>query len=183
MAFVQADGTFRLATRNEAIPENGVVTYTVLRTDENEFNFLPPHQWRQTADQKSATLSWTAPDFRTSIQMQVREANTNEAPKLNATTLRDELVSRNKQVKIVEEFPCYTSGGSGLAFDWERPGESGFTIRSRSAFIPIAGGQVELTLTTSKEQFDKRQMDLMRLLNSLRITPEKSRPASSAATR
>lgn len=173
---IQAETNFRLSTRNEAIPENGIVSYTVLRSEVNEFSFLPPPQWRQAIDQKASSISWTAPDYRTSIQMQLHNTTSNGIPKLQAESLRQELTSRHKQVKILEQFPCYSSGSAGLAFDWERPGEGGFTIRSRSAFLPIDGGLVELTLTASKEQFETRQMDLMRLLNSLRITAVKAVP-------
>lgn len=175
---IHAETTFRLATRSEAIPENGTVSYTVLRTAENEFSFLPPSQWRQAVNQKASALSWTAPDYRTSIQMQLHGGSSNGIPKLKPEPLQQELLSRHKQAKILEEFPCYSSGSTGLAFDWERPGEGGFTIRSRSAFLPIAGGLVELTLTASKDQFENRQMDLMRFLNSLRITAEKAVPVS-----
>lgn len=182
---VNAETIFRLSTRNEPIPENGVVAYTVLRADENEFAFLPPPQWKLEVDQKKSSLSWTSPDFRSliQIQIQVNAGTSNNAAKLNSEELKAALVARHKQTKILEQFPCYTSGLSGIAFDWERSGEGGFIIRHRSAFIPIAGGYAELTLATPSDQFEKRHMDLMRLLNSFRanhlgpqLSEQKSEP-------
>ena len=167
---VHAETTFRLFTRNESIPENGVVTYTVLRANESEFTFLPPPQWKLEIDRKAGSLSWTSPDYRCLIQMQVNAGSSNRAPKLNSEELKKALLARHKQASILGEFPCYTSGLTGIAFDWERPGDSGLAIRSRSAFVPITDGTAELTFSTSRDQFEKRHMDLMRLLNSFRVT-------------
>lgn len=165
-----AGPVFKIGTRNEVIPENGTATYTVLTTGKNEFNLLPPPRWRPEVDARSASLSWTSPDYLSMIQMQIKSSEGDDIPQLKADELRQILQSRHEKAKILEAFPCYSSGLSGLAFDCERAPDNGFLVCSRIAFLPVSGGIVELTLTAPKEQFIARQMDLMRLLNSLRVT-------------
>lgn len=164
-----AEATFNISTRNEAIPENGTVICTVLKTGENEFTFLPPPQWKPEVDRKTSSMAWTAPDYRSMIQLRLIAGASNAVPALKPGELKKVLLSRHSHARILEEFPCHTAGLSGVAFDWDRPGEGGFVIRARSAFIPVAGGIAELTLTTPSTQFEARHMDLMRLLNSLRV--------------
>lgn len=164
-----ANPAFKIGSRNEPIPENGIATYTVVTTGKNEFTLLPPPRWKSEADAKSTSLSWTSPDYRSMIQMRIMASDSDAAPKLKADELRQTIRARHAKVKILEEFPCYTSGLSGLAFDCERPADGGFKLQSRVAFIPISGGTAELTLTAPHEQFTTRQMDFMRLLNSLRV--------------
>ncbi len=167
---LHGQATFQVGTRNEEIPENGVVAYTVVKTTRNEFSFLPPHQWRVETDAKAGTLSWTSPDYRSMIQLLLPKAGSDETPKLKAEELRGTITSQPAPATITGEFPCYTSGLSGLAFDAVRRVDGKIEVSTRTAFVPVSGGIVQITLTAPKEQFTARQMDLSRYLNSFKVT-------------
>lgn len=166
---LHSEATFHVSTRNEEIPENGVVAYTVVKTSRSEFSFLPPHQWRAETDTKAGTLSWTSPDYGSMIQLLLPKAATEETPKLNAEELRGTITSQPAHATITGEFPCYTSGLSGLAFDAVRRVDGKIDVSTRTAFVPVAGGIVQITLTAPKEKFAARQLDLSRYLNSFKV--------------
>ncbi len=167
---LHSQAAFQIGTRNEEIPENGVVSYTVVRTTRNEFSFLPPPQWRAETDAKAETLSWTSPDYRSMIQLQLPKTATDETPKLKAEELRATILSPSTKLTLTGEFPCYTSGLSGLAFDTTQHVDGKFETSTRTAFFPVSGGVARITLTAPKEQFTTRQLDLSRYLNSLKVT-------------
>lgn len=159
-----------IGTRNETIPENGTVTYTVVKTGQNDLSFLPPPGWKAEADAKANTLTWTSPDYLSMIRLKISEGEGDAIPKLNADELRQTISQELENSKITEEFPCYTSGSTGLAFDSERAVGDKFLVKSRIAFIPVPGGFARITLTAPREEFRTRQMDFSRFLNSFRIT-------------
>lgn len=170
VARLHGQPAFQVGTRHEEIPENGIVSYTVVKTTRNEFSFLPPHQWRAETDAKAGTLVWTSPDYRSMIQLLLPKATSDETPKLKAEELRTLVTSKPTPATLTGEFPCYTSGLSGLAFDTVRRVEEKFDVSTRTAFVPVAGGIVQITLTAPREQFAIRQLDLARYLNSFKVT-------------
>jgi len=161
---------FSIGAREESIPENGTVTYTVVKTDQNEFSFLPPPGWRAEVDKKRNTLTWTSPDYRSMVRLKISDTDGDTTPNLKLAELRQLISEQNEDSKIIEESPCYTSGLAGLAFDTERATEGKFVVNSRIAFIPVTGGYAQVVLTSPKEEFRTRQTDLSRYLNSFRVT-------------
>lgn len=163
-----------IGTRNEIIPENGTVIYTVAKTGVNEFTFLPPPGWKLAVDAKANTLTWTSPDYRSMVRLKISDTDGDALPRINADELRQTVTQESESSKIIAETPCYTSGSSGIAFDSERTVDGKFQVNSRIAFIPVTGGIIQITLTTPKEEFKSRQMDLSRFLNSFRVVKLKA---------
>ena len=163
-----------IGTRNEIVPENGTVIYTVAKTGQNEFTFLPPHTWKSQLDANSNTLTWTSPDYRSIVRLKISDTDGDTIPKINVDELRQTITHESEGSKIIEEIPCHTSGSSGIAFDSERTVDGQFQVKSRIAFIPVTGGFVQITLTTPKGEFRNRQMDLSRFLNSFRVVKLKA---------
>jgi len=163
-----------IGTRNEIIPENGTVIYTVAKTGVNEFTFLPPPGWKLAVDAKANTLTWTSPDYRSMVRLKISDTDGDALPRINADELRQTVNQESESSKIIAETPCYTSGSSGIAFDFERTVDGKFQVNSRIAFIPVTGGIIQITLTTPKEEFKSRQMDLSRFLNSFRVVKLKA---------
>ena len=159
-----------VGTRSEIIPENGTFIYMVAKTAQNEFTFLPPHGWKSVADTKAGTLTWTSPDYRSMVRLKISDANGDAVPAMKADELRQILAHELEDSKFIEELPCYTSGSRGIAFDSERVADGKFPVSSRIAFIPVAGGFAQITLTTPIAEFKSRQMDFSRFLNSFRVT-------------
>jgi hypothetical protein len=165
---------FTLGSRTAEIPESGKVTYTILRTGKNEVSFLPPSGWKSEVDAKGGTITWTSTDYQSSIRLKITDGGGDQAPKLRAEDLRETVAQEISGAKINEEFPCFTSGASGLALDCEHVAKGQFAMASRVALVPIPGGLTQFNLTSPKDQFTKRQIDFTRFLNSFRIENGKS---------
>lgn len=159
---------FTLGSRTAEIPESGKVTYTILRTEKNETSFLPPSGWKAEIDAKGGTITWTSTDYQSSIRLKISDGG-DQTPKLRAEELREMVAQEISGAKINEEFPCFTSGGSGLALDCEHVAKGQFAMASRVALVSIPGGLAQFNLTTPKDQFVKRQIDFSRFLNSFRL--------------
>jgi len=164
---------FTLSSRTTEIPESGQVTYTILRTEKNETAFLPPPGWKSEFDAKGGTITWTSPDYQSMIRLKISNNGSDQSPKLRPEELRETVGQEISGAKINEEFPCFTSGASGLAVDCEHTEKGQFTMASRVALVPIPGGLARFTLTSPKDQFTKRQIDFSRFLNSFRIENNK----------
>jgi len=160
---------FTLGSRTAEIPENGKVTYTILRTEKYETSFLPPSGWKSEIDAKGGTITWTSADYQSSIRLKISDGGGGQTPKLRAEELREAVAQEIPGAKINEEFPCFTSGASGLALDCEHVAKGQFAMASRVALVPISCGLVQFNLTSPKDQFTKRQIDFTRFLNSFRI--------------
>jgi hypothetical protein len=166
---------FSLGTRSLEIPEAGQATYVVLNTARNEISFLPPQGWKTDVDAKAGTITWTSPDYRSMLSLKIKDDNGEQTPKLRAEELRQSVLQTMEGTKIKEESHCYTSGGSGLAFDCERVVGGGSAMSVRLAFVPLPGGVAEFNLTSPHDQSAKRQVDFGRFLNSFKVEKEKSK--------
>jgi len=160
---------FTLGSRTAEIPENGKVTYTILRTEKNETSFLPPSGWKSDVDAKAETITWTSADYQSSIRLKIRDVGRDQSRTVRAEELRETVAQEISGAKITEEFPCFTAGGSGFALDCEHVVKDRFVMASRVALVPITSGLVQFNLTSPKDQFTKRQIDFNRFLNSFRI--------------
>jgi hypothetical protein len=160
---------FSLGTRTVEIPEAGPATLTVLRTAKNELSFLPPTGWKAETDAAAGTITWTSPDYRSMIRLKVKDDAVEQTPKLQADALRQSVLQELPGASIKAELPCYTSGGSGLAFDCEPALAGESPAATRLAFVPIPGGMAQFNLTSPSDQFAKKQIDLSRFLNSFRV--------------
>jgi hypothetical protein len=165
---------FSVSSRTTEVPESGQVTYTIIRTEKNETSFLPPPGWKSEVDAKAGTITWTSPDYQSMIRLKITGSGGDQSPKPRPEELREVVAQEFASAKINEEFPCFTSGASGLALDCEHVVKNQFVMSSRVALVPIPGGLAQFTLTSPKDQFTKRQGDLSRFLNSFRIENGKS---------
>ena len=168
LAFNLSAESFSISLRTVTIPENGEVTYNVIRTARQEFSFLPPSGWRVETDSKARTVTWTSTDYRSVIRLKLSDENGDQVAKLQTEQLRQTIATELPGAKITQEFPCYTSGTSGVAFDSERTVNDRFPVITRVAFVPVVGGFVQFNLTAPREQFTATQVDFNRFLNSFR---------------
>jgi hypothetical protein len=165
---------FTLGSRTAEIPESGKVTYAILRTEKNETSFLPPSGWKSEIDAKGRTITWTSADYQSSIRLKISDGGSDRTPKLRAEELRETVAQEIPGAKIKEEFSCFTSGASGLALDCEHIAKGQFAMASRVALVPIPGGLAQFSLTSSIDQFTRRQIDFSHFLNSFRVESGKS---------
>ena len=139
-----------LGSRTAEIPESGKVTYTILHTEKNETSFLPPSGWKSDIDAKGGTITWTSPDYQSMIRLKISNHGDEQTPKLRPEELRQAAAAEFAEAKINEEFPCFTSGSSGLALDCEHVAKGQFAMASRVALVPIPGGLAQFNLTSPK---------------------------------
>ncbi len=178
-SLLSAVGTdsFSVSTRTVEIPEVGPAVYTVLTTRRSEISFLPPRGCRTAIDPKTGSVTFTSSDYSSMISLQVQEAGGDATPVLNGEALRQTVLEELKDAKVKPQFPCYTSGGSGVAFDCDYTASDRIAGSARLAFVAIPGGIARFTLTSPQKQFAKRQLDFSHLLNSFHVD---SLPAKSA---
>ncbi len=169
---------FSVSTRTVEIPEVGPAVYTVLTTRRSEISFLPPRGCRTAIDPKSGTVSFTASDYSSRISLQVQESGGDATPVLNGEALRQTVLDELKEAKVKPQFPCYTSGGAGVAFDCDYTASDRIPGSARLAFVAIPGGIARFTLTSPQKQFAKRQIDFSQLLNSFRVEPITAKPST-----
>jgi hypothetical protein len=162
---------FFLASRTVAIPENGTVVKTVLCTPGYEFAFLPPRNWRMTLQTNAIQLSWMHPDQVTEITLAIHRQDNPSDQQLPPAKLRQSLLSRYPESTLVNEFVCYTSSGSGQAFDLDYVLAERFRTSTRVARVPFKDGYIEFTLTSPANRFAPNQLELGLLLNSFAIAP------------
>ena len=165
---------FSLGSRTAEIPESGKVTYTILRTEKNETSFLPPAGWKAEIDAKGGTITWTSPDYQSILRLKINNQGSDQSPKPRPEELRQIAAKEYAEAKINEEFSCFTSGSSGLALDCEYLAKGQFAMMSRVALVSLPGGFAQFNLTSPKDQFAKRQVDLSRFMNSFQIENTKS---------
>jgi hypothetical protein len=168
LAFNLSAEPFSISLRAVTIPESGEVTYNVIRTARHEFSFLPPSGWKAETDIKARTVTWTSTDYRSVIRLKISDDKGDQVAKLQTEQLRQMIATELPGAKITQEFPCYTSGASGQAFDSERTLNDQFPVTTRMAFVPVVGGFVQFNLTAPREQFTALQIDFGRFLNSFR---------------
>lgn len=162
---------FSLSTRTIEIPESGEVTNTVLRTATHEFTFQAPAQWKSTIDTKAGVIHWTSGDYRSALRFRITTNGGGQRAQNRPEELKHVVLRELPAAKFSEQFPCYSGGASGVAFDLESFLDDKHATAIRVAFIPFSHGHVQLNLTTARDEFQERQVDLTRFLNSLRIEP------------
>lgn len=164
-----AEQTVQVASRYRELPEAGHVMETVLLADRFEVAFIPPTDWKASADSKGFRWHWSPRDRASLISLQIQANEPAVSPPLDR--LRQDILARHAPFALQEEFPCYMSAGRGVGFVFSQgAGGHGQTL-IQVYCVPFAGGFVELTLTTSKEMLPRTRHALTSLMNSLRITP------------
>jgi hypothetical protein len=166
---------FELSTSTAEIPERGQVTTTVLRTSQARFSFLPPAGWRAEVDAAKQRITWTSPDYTAVLRLQIRFQGSGQTSQLRPEELRQVVLQELPAARITEEFTCPSGSAAGLAFDAERVVQAEFPVSSRMAFLPVPGGRAELLLSSPREQFHQRQVDLTGFLNSFQVDTDKAR--------
>ena len=165
--------SFFLATRTRAIPEAGTVTNSVLCSSRHELAFQPPRGWKESFDTNNLQFTWISGDYASMVRLKISPSW--QTPVLNTEELRQTVLERHPKAQIREQFTCYTTGGTGLAFDLEEAGDRQTRTSTRVAFVPSVAGLAEFTLVTPTEQVSKNQLQFSQFLNSFQVSPRSNR--------
>ena len=171
----QAADNVRFYPEAVIIPERGEVTGYVLWLEDTRFSFLPPPTWHVKYDPERKVVTILAPNLEAGITCAITLQSSESKPDLDAKQLRETLLARYPDAKMIGCFKCYTSGNEGLAFDFERVVDKEVRAAHRLAFVAFRGGLVEFELNTSSAKFADCHHAFGNLLNSFRIEQREPR--------
>jgi len=163
--------TFTIGSVTMAGTEKGTATHTVLRAPDQIFQFLPPAGWKLAIETNASEFTWTSPDYSSALRLKLITNGPSFTTPPQPEPFREHIQQQWREVRITDEFPCYAGGGNGMTFDFEHALTGKFRGATRTAFVPLRHGAAEITLTSSRDQFIARQLDLSNFLNSFEATP------------
>ena len=163
--------TFQLIPGFEEIAERGRVPSYIILTESNRFSFLPPPGWNVSQNASERKITLVSKDLGASISFSIMPADAAAGKTLAVEALRDQMLVRFPDAKIVRDFPCFSGGNAGQAFDLERLISKKSPISMRVAIVPFPGGKLEFSLTTASQNFPKHHRTFGILLSSFQIGP------------
>ncbi|MHB8523003.1 MAG: hypothetical protein ACYDH9_19915 [Limisphaerales bacterium] len=166
-----AEEQFELQQRPLTIPERGTVTSDVIMTDEYEFSFVPPTDWRTEFDAKQKKLTFYCRESNATVVLKIVFKSDGGDYELERRGLRERVRNLHPDATILQELDCHTGAGSGCAFDLEQPLPNHLKDKSRLAFIPFSNGVIEFKLSTAPKQFDHYLPHFGTLLTSFHLQP------------
>lgn len=142
--------------------------YAFVTAGPEKYTFLVPETYRvDTSD--PAKLKLASADYSVMITLGL-VGDLAVGTKLDAASLQARVLAKYAEVAINAE---QTSGANGqtvpaLDFTWKAPGD--VTRKSRTTYVPVAGGLMEFTLTASPDKFEASLTELNLVLLTFRTS-------------
>lgn len=155
---------------NQNTPFAGEITRGIIVAETNQFSFVVPPGFSKQIDAAAKKISLTSTSYTCAITAIIHESATEGKADLKPETVRQLLVSRYKEARIVDEFNASIESMSGPAFEIEWTGAVG-KMSTRAAFIPYPGGHFEVTVQAPTPEFRTYDQALFQLLMSVRTSP------------
>lgn len=155
---------------NQTTPFNGEITRGIIIAETNQFSFVVPAGFRQQIDAAAKKVTLTSTNYACAIIAAIHESATEGAANLKPDSLRQLLLARYKDARIVDEFTASIESMSGPAFEVEWVNDLTL-ISTRVAFIPYPGGHLEVTLQAPTKKIRAYDQSLFQLLLSFRTSP------------
>lgn len=161
---------YSLTTTRHELEGIGHYYRAVATLGTNQFAFIVPKGYLIRLDEAARQLRAVEREDKCAITVRLFDTPTNAVDKatgeLKPAVLRELLLARHPDARIIEEHSLTAGGSPGPAFDFGWRNAGGFPLQSRLAFIPTPAGIMEFHLLTSaadKEEFTHA-------LNSLMLT-------------
>ena len=155
---------------NQTTPFAGEITRGIIVAETNQFSFVVPPGFRRQFDAAAKKISLTSTSYTCSITAILHESAIEGKADLKPDSVRQLLISRYKNARVVDEFNASIESMSGPAFELEWPAESGL-MSTRAAFVPYPGGHIEVTVQAPASEFRAYDQSLFQLLMSFRTSP------------
>jgi hypothetical protein len=168
-----AQNEFRLRSFEMPLPESGTVTGFAIDFPTNRVVFRPPYEWQLRADAAEKRVTMTHPNRTAAIIMQFVPEPTGKKPELSADKLKEKVLSRFPDGKIMEEFVFHSGAGPAQAFNVDRGTNASNKVTSRCAFLPVEGFWIEFTMTSAAAQTPQLHHSFANLLSSFVLEPLK----------
>ncbi len=151
-------------------PFAGEITRGIIVAETNQFSFVVPPGFPKQIDAAAKKISLTSTSYTCAITAIIHESAVEGKADLKPETVRQLLVSRYKEARIVDEFNASIESMSGPAFEIEWSSAAG-KMSTRAAFIPYPGGHFEVTVQAPTPEFRTYDQALFQLLMSIRTSP------------
>ena len=174
---VAAD-TFRFMSGFEEIAERGKVPSFIILTDSNRFSFLPPAGWNVSHNPSERKVTLVSKDRGANMSFTILPADAVTDKTSTMEGLRDQLLLRFPDAKVLRSFPCFSGGQAGLAFDLERSINKQAPVSLRVAVVHYPGGSVEFMLTAASQIVPKYHRTFSGLLGAFQIESLPPKPAT-----
>jgi hypothetical protein len=171
---VESDATssakpkLRLAVLDQTIHGGVTVPTLVIATAQDRFALLPPHGWKAQGYQTQGKVVLEAPNAAASLTLRVVEPAKPDAPPMTPERFRRQLLESHPDAALLEESEVFVADLPGRAFEWEWSAPTRGRQRSRCAFVPLAAGYLELSLTSRADDFPRQHAAWNQVLLSLR---------------
>ena len=161
----------KVSSRQEKIGEIDTITRVFVTTETNQFTFILPKTFRLTTDNAEQSLSMTSPDASGLIKLRVSEKVGREKPELKPDKVREALLERQPEAKVVREFGASAGNLSGPGFELQWRTTDGALLSSSIAVIPFPGGTIEFSQTALTQRIRQLDQALNQMLLSFRQAP------------
>lgn len=151
-------------------PFAGEIVRGIITAETNQFSFVVPPGFRQQIDPKAKKVTFISTNLLCAIVATIHETAIEGRTDLKPDSLRQQLSTRFKEGKIVDEFNASIESMTGPAFEIEWTGEVE-KMSTRTAFIPYPGGHFEVTVQSPTQIFRSYDQSLFQFLLSVRTSP------------
>lgn len=158
----------------EKTPFSGEVTRGIITAATNQFSFVIPNGFRRQPEISGKALTLTSTGQTASLTFRIFEHAVDGRMDLKADTLREAVRGRFKGATIVDEFTAHLESMSGPAFEVEWSGQI-CRMASRVAFVPYAGGHVEVIVQSPATEIRSYDSAFSSFLMMVRSSPAGSK--------
>ena len=162
-------GTFQIIQGFEEIAERGKVPSYLILTESNRFSFLPPPGWNVSHSASERKVTLVANDLGASLSFSILPAESVDGKAPTLEGLKNQLLVRFPDAKILRDFPVFGGGQAGQGIDLERLINKKTPVSMRVAIVHFPGGKLEFILTAASPQFPKYHRTFGNLLGSFRV--------------
>ncbi len=145
---------------------------TMLNMASNKFAFLVPEGFLIRSDPGCGILTLANRQGNDSITLAVLDSPWSDASALSADDYRQAIMKDYPTATIIHEFSHGAAGGSGPGFDLQWKASGSIVECKRVMFLSSPAGVLELTATTSRNDFDSLTKSLEGLLQTIRYSTD-----------
>lgn len=163
----------KLETRfiQQDTPYAGTITRGIIVAQTNQFSFVLPTGFRNQPDQTDKKISLVSTSYTCALTAKIHETALDGKIDIGTETIRQLMLNRFKDAKIVDEFPASIESMSGPAFEIEWNSDSGQKMTTRAGFVPYPGGHIEFSLQAPTSEIRTYDHTLGHWLVSFRSSP------------
>ena len=155
---------------NQETPYAGEVTRGIITAATNQFSFVIPPGFKKLVDIKGKTLTLNSTSMTATLTFKISEDAVEGKTDMSLGALKEAVLKRFKDGRIVDEFGGTIESMSGPGFEVEWPGAV-CRMSSRIAFVPYAGGHIEIVVQSPTAEFRAYDVPLATFLLTIRTSP------------